>query len=119
MGAKTRRILVVEDEPAIREAVVVFLSHLNYRMDQAENGIEALHYIKSNSYDLIILDIKMPYINGRQLMEILAENRIRIPVLVMSAVAQAEVLFQEKGRLEKTFDLKTLREKVEEILGLE
>jgi len=116
MTEKSYRLLVAEDEPAIREPVVTFLTHLGYQVDAAENGIEALHHIRMNSYDLIILDIKMPFIDGKQLTLALQDENIRIPILVTTAIETHETFYQEAGRLHKIFTLRALEEKVRSIL---
>ena len=53
------RILIIEDEPAIRRVLVKILSEedKSHEIDEAENGIDAINHIKKNSYDLIISDI--------------------------------------------------------------
>ncbi|MCD4814363.1 response regulator [bacterium] len=117
MGMKKKRILVVDDETVIREPVVEYLEYLGYAVEAAENGIEALNYLRLNGYDLIILDIKMPYIDGKQLGQALKEENIVIPILVVTAVAEHEKIYQEVDRIPKIFSLKTLQEKVSGILA--
>lgn len=78
------KILVVEDERNISEIVVKYLQKGNYNVLLAENGMEALKMFHSNSPDLIVLDIMMPYING---FEVLNEIRktSKIPIIILSA----------------------------------
>jgi DNA-binding response OmpR family regulator len=117
MSENPYRLLVAEDEMAIREPVITFLKHLGYRVDAAENGIEALNQIRVNSYDLIVLDIKMPYIDGKQLSQALRDENIKIPILVTTAVETKDKFYQEIGRLHKIYSLKTLGDKVKEVLA--
>ncbi|MEW6515766.1 MAG: response regulator [candidate division FCPU426 bacterium] len=117
MPERPARILVVDDEAAIRQPVKWFLTNAGYFVDEAENGVEALDLVKISRYDLIILDLRMPYLDGRQFLEALRENRIRVPVLVMSAVETTEKLYLEQGRLIKTFSLSQLKAQVEKILS--
>lgn len=59
-----RRILVVEDDPVLREVYKTILSTQPYICDTAMNGKEALEKCQTNSYDLILLDLMMPVMNG-------------------------------------------------------
>lgn len=117
MNNRSARILMVDDEAAIRQAVNWFLTDAGYRVDEAENGLEALDLVKAGPYDLIILDLKMPYLDGRQFLEAMREDHLRIPVLVISAIESGEKLYQEHGRLIKTFSLPQLKSQVEKILS--
>ena len=65
------RILIIEDEPAIRRVLVKILSEedKSHEIDEAENGIDAINHIKKNSYDLIISDIKMPKVDGMEVLD--------------------------------------------------
>ncbi len=58
------RILIVDDEILIRNVIIEYLKLENYDYDQAENGIEAINYVKQNKYDCIIMDIMMPKLDG-------------------------------------------------------
>ncbi|MCK5242246.1 response regulator [bacterium] len=118
MSEKPYRLLLAEDETAIREPVIIFLKHLGYRVDSAENGIEALNQIRVKSYDLIVLDIKMPFIDGKQISQVLQDEDIKIPILVTTAVETNKKLYQEVGRLHKTYSLQALGDKVKEVLAV-
>ncbi len=64
--AEEKRVLVVEDEEVINNMMRDILEEERYKVDLASNGEEALAKIDINSYDLIICDIKMPHMNGKQ-----------------------------------------------------
>lgn len=77
------KILVIEDEEPISELVKIDLNLAGYDTDQAMDGEQALTMIKSNKYDLIILDIMLPKIDGYHLMpQITGRN---IPFIVLTA----------------------------------
>ena len=117
MTARRKRLLVVEDEATIRDPMVLYLSQLGYEADGAENGVEALDVVKRRPYDLIILDLRMPCLDGRSFCRLLQDEGIDIPILVATAVAEHQPVYREAGRLIKSFSLAALREKVEDILG--
>jgi len=84
------RILVVEDNPDIREALVAILEMKGYDAISAENGRQALECLADDEvFDLIILDLSMPVMNGRQFRnEQLKDPRIKhIPVVIVSALS--------------------------------
>jgi DNA-binding response OmpR family regulator len=61
----TRQVLVVEDDDRIRQALIDYLqSASSIRVDAARDGADALHAVSRNRYDVIILDLMMPYMNG-------------------------------------------------------
>jgi len=62
-------ILLVEDEAMISEPFSIILRSQNYDVDVAYNGLEALEYCSKKSYNLILLDIMMPYCNGVEFLE--------------------------------------------------
>jgi PAS domain S-box-containing protein len=74
---KGKKILVVEDEELIINMIKGVLEEEEHRVDVASNGEEALAKIDTNSYDLIVCDIKMPYMNGKQFYnEVKAKNSV-------------------------------------------
>lgn len=78
-------ILVVEDEVSIRMPVVVNLELEGYQVDTAENGRKALEMIKQTDYDLLILDLMMPFISGEEVIQTLQNQNKELPTIIMSA----------------------------------
>jgi heavy metal response regulator len=79
------RILVVEDEAAIAAFIHDGLVKAGYGVDQAHDGSEALHWVAIASYDLIILDVMLPGMDGLALCEALRCNGIVAPILMLTA----------------------------------
>ena len=79
-------ILIVEDEDAIRRVLVKILSEENasYLIDEAENGLVAQEKIKSNDYDLILSDIKMPKADGVEVLQFSKKIKPETPVVMIS-----------------------------------
>lgn len=107
------RILLAEDEKLLSKAITKILEKNNYSVDQVYNGKEALDYLKFSDYDVLILDIMMPIMNGIQVLKVLRENNNSIPVLVLSAKSEIEdrVLGLDLGAnyyLTKPFDTREL-----------
>ena len=78
------RILVVDDEANIRRVVREYAEFEGFEVDEAENGIEAICRVKANNYDLIIMDIMMPELDGYSACKQI-KNIKSIPVIMLSA----------------------------------
>ena len=79
------RILVVEDELDLQEAIIEGLRLDGYAVDGASDGEEAYEKIMIETYDLIILDINLPKLNGLQLLEKIRQHNSQVKVLILSA----------------------------------
>lgn len=84
------RILVVEDEKKINDIIVKTLKQEKYGVDSCFDGEEALNYIFSVEYDIILLDIMLPKKNGFEVMESIRKKGIKTPVLFLTARDQIE-----------------------------
>ena len=80
------RILVIEDEAAIRRVLVKILSEENaaYDVDQAEDGLIGVEKIKKEDYDLVLCDIKMPKMDGVEVLEAVKKIKPEIPLIMIS-----------------------------------
>lgn len=80
------RILVIEDEAAIRRVLVKILSEENdaYAVEEAEDGLKGLETIKNNDYDLVLCDIKMPKMDGVEVLEAARKLKPEIPFIMIS-----------------------------------
>lgn len=114
------KILVVEDDQNIREGVAGFLSEFGYTVIEAVDGREALDRFKEYDISLAILDIKMPYLSG---LEVLKEIRkgSKLPVLMLTAFSDEEYKIDAytnmaDGYLEKPFSLPVLRARVDSLI---
>jgi PAS domain S-box-containing protein len=120
-GSET--LLVVEDEPMILRLACTALERLGYRVLTASNGLEALEVAASESgrIDLIITDVVMPKLGGRELARRLAEQRPDTKVLYTSgyaekAIAFGGVLSEGVHFIEKPYSLGALAERVRKII---
>ena len=84
------RILVVEDEKKINDIIVKTLKQEKYGVDSCFDGEEALDYIFSVEYDIILLDIMLPKRDGFEVMESMRKKGIKTPVLFLTARDQIE-----------------------------
>ncbi len=84
------RVLVIEDEPGIAQFVCQGLTEAGYAVDMALDGELGLSYALAAEYDLIVLDILLPRLGGLQLLEKLRSQRIKAPVLLLTALDGVE-----------------------------
>ncbi|MBO9368999.1 MAG: response regulator transcription factor [Chloroflexi bacterium] len=84
------RILVVEDEPGIARFIRQGLSEAGYAVDVASDGEEGLDYALAAPYDLLVLDILLPKMDGLRLLRELRERGVRTPVLLLTALDTVE-----------------------------
>jgi len=90
-----RKILVVEDELLLRESYEIILSSEPYEVRLAENGESALELCRSVKFDLVLLDLMMPRVNGVMFLERMREQQIALPkTIVMSNLSSGKELAQ-------------------------
>lgn len=77
-------ILIVDDEKAIRKTLSEILSYEGYKIEDADNGEEALKKLKEKSYDVVLCDIKMPKVDGLEFLEKSREINPDIPIIMIS-----------------------------------
>ena len=81
------KVLVIDDEPGVRELISEALSISEITAVQAADGLEALSFLRRERFDLLILDINMPKLDGLALLEKLRNEGMSVPVLMLSARA--------------------------------
>ena len=117
-----RTVLVVEDDPQVRMLILEVLRDLRYRAIEASNPEQALAALRAHTQvDLMVSDVGLPGMNGRQLAEIVRRNRPNLKILFMTGYAAEAAIrseFLESGMemLTKPFQLEGLIAKIREML---
>ena len=90
------KILIIEDEAAIRRVLTKILSEENdsYQVEDAEDGLQGLEKIKNNDYDLVLCDIKMPKMDGVEVLEAVKKIKPEIPMVMISGHGDMETAIQ-------------------------
>ncbi|MCT4583184.1 MAG: sigma-54 dependent transcriptional regulator [Flavobacteriales bacterium] len=104
------KILVIDDERPIRSTLKEILEFENFKVDTAEDGKQGLEMILANKYDLILSDIKMPKMDGMEVLDALIEKGIEAPVVMISGHGNVETAVEaiKKGAydfIQKPLDL--------------
>ena len=86
------KILIIEDEASIRRVLIKILSEENdsYQVEEAEDGVQGLEKIKNMDYDLVLCDIKMPKMDGEELLEAVKKIKPEIPMVMISGHGDME-----------------------------
>lgn len=84
------RILIVEDEKALSRVLVKIFEKNYYSVDAVYNGKEALDYIASDNYDIVLMDVMMPVMDGITALKKIREDGNQIPVLLLTAKSDVE-----------------------------
>ena len=115
------KILVVEDEPQMRMGLCKNLEFEGYEVDEAVDGEEGLNKILENTYDIVILDVMMPRMNGFDVCKKVREKDIMVPIIMLTAKGEEidKVLGLELGAddyITKPFSLRELLTRIKVIL---
>ncbi|WP_438964558.1 response regulator, partial [Winogradskyella sp.] len=80
------KILIIEDEAAIRRVLIKILSEENdaYKVEEAEDGLAGIDKIKKEDFDLVLCDIKMPKMDGVEVLEAVKKLKPEIPMVMIS-----------------------------------
>ncbi len=82
------RALVVEDDPAIRRLVEKLLTRLKIEIDVAGDGRTAIDKLRAKHYSVLVLDLMVPELNGFEIIDLIKQENMNVPVAVVSAVSQ-------------------------------
>jgi len=119
---QTRKILVVDDDPVIRDMMADILEFEGYTISVARNGSEALQLLRSDENYLVFLDIMMPAMSGKELCAIIEADshlRERHSIILMSAMDNLEeaASFQVDAILQKPFVVEDVIDILEPYMG--
>ncbi|MDD3602334.1 MAG: response regulator transcription factor [Sulfurovum sp.] len=117
------KVFLLEDEKMLQSAIAEYLTQTGYLVHMGEDGMEAYETISQDGYDLLILDINTPSLNGLALLEKLQNDKIYIPTIFISAITQIEQISKayELGcydYLKKPFHLKELSLHIDRLLKM-
>ncbi|WP_328745417.1 MASE3 domain-containing protein [Geomonas anaerohicana] len=124
--AITRRLLIAEDDPTIRQVLGTMLGRLGYQVDFAEDGEQAVEKWQRSSFDMIIMDVQMPHLDGfeatRTIRELEQQRGGRLPILAMTAHAMKQdedrcIAAGMDDYISKPIDFRECLQKIGALLG--
>lgn len=102
-------VLVIDDDVNIRVMLKDMLERKGYVVGAAKDGRQGLEFVEKTTYDLIVLDIKMPYVTGLDFLKELKQVRPNIPVLMITGEADSEKVKEAARHGVKGFLLKPFK----------
>ena len=119
---RKRRVLVIDDEPGMRETLDTVLSWEGYEVDTAECGEAAIEQAKSGDFDLAITDLRMPGMGGDEAITTLKRIRPQLAIIVVTGYASDEAAVRctqggALGIIRKPVEIAALLELVETAIG--
>ncbi len=114
-----KKILIVEDEQHQRELYAMELQEEGYDVDQAANGKEAVDKVKANKYDCVVLDIRMPEMDGIEALGKILSRDKKVPIIIYTAYSNYKSNFMTwtaDAYITKSSNLKELKDKIKELV---
>lgn len=115
------KILLLEDDYLYKVSIKEFLQELDFIVDDFENGDEALDAIFTNSYDLLLLDIRVPGMDGFTLVETIRKEKLNTPIIILTSLTDITNLSRGydlgcNDYIRKPFDLIELKFRIEQLI---
>jgi CheY-like chemotaxis protein len=122
MSSPRKTALIAEDDAALRRMMVTLLRPLDVQIDEAADGLEAVERLRERRYDVVIVDLMMPRVDGYSVIRYLEEKDPQARAIVTSAVqgeALAPVVRSNvvRGVLSKPFDIDEFSSSVREAIA--
>jgi len=114
-----RHILIIDDDEALRTVLAELFRVEGYVVQVAGNGSQALKAMASDDFDVLLTDVAMPVMDGRELTRTLRDKGIHVPVVAMTAKRSISTVAREMGAaayVQKPFDVEDLLETVDRVV---
>ena len=122
MSETRKSALIAEDDEALRRMMVTVLRPLDIEIDEARDGLEAVQRLRAHPYDVVIIDLMMPRLDGYTVIHYLEEKQPQTRAIVTSAVRSEDLADVARSNvvrsvLSKPFDIFTLSNQVREAVS--
>ncbi len=116
------KILLLEDEYSLRISIEEFLTDLGYEVDGIMDGLDAYDAVYDKSYDLLLLDVNVPSLNGFELLKKIRADEITIPAIFLTSMTDVDDLKEGYKRgccdyIRKPFDLEELELRIDQAIA--
>jgi DNA-binding response OmpR family regulator len=115
------KVLLLEDDYLYKISIKEFLEELDFVVDDFENGEDALHAIFDKKYDLLLLDIRVPKMDGFELVKYVREANIDMPIIILTSLTDIKDLSRGytlgcNDYIRKPFDMIELKFRIEQVI---
>lgn len=122
MNILKHKVLIVDDQFGIRTLLNEVLQKEGYEIYQAANGLQALQVMKQHAPDLVLLDIKIPGMDGLEILKKMKETNPDIRVIIMTAYGELDMIEKTKklgalAHFSKPFDIEEIRNAVKQYVS--
>lgn len=119
--ARKGRLLIIDDESELREVLIALLEESASEIKQAANGLEGIDLLKSQKFDAVLSDEKMPKKSGLEVLKWMRENGLNIPFIIHTGYGQKEMVLEAQrlgvyAFIDKPWDERALITTVEKAL---
>lgn len=120
--AEKAKVLIVDDEELLRHSLSVELISEGYEVETAGDGDEAIELLRQKTFDIILLDIRMPKINGFEVLKFIKQNKPDVRVIMLTAYADVRNAIEamKLGAIDfvsKPYDLVDILSSIQRALG--
>ena len=114
-----KNILVIDDDEHIRNLLQEYLQIQGYNVNLARDGLEGMSLVEQENLDLVILDLKLPYVSGLGLVEIVHKHKPGLPIICITGFGSPKSLAEQEGCLvlAKPFALKDILHSIQKMLN--
>ncbi len=84
------KVLIVEDDIHLSEALEQIMKDQDYFVDAVDNGMDGLYYASNNEYDVIVLDVMLPKLNGYDVIKMLRKQKVATPTIMLTAKSEID-----------------------------
>jgi DNA-binding response OmpR family regulator len=120
----TKKVLIIDDDEELCDEMSEVLSGEGYDVSVAFDGLEGKELVEKNPYDILLLDMKLPGLSGREILESVKKTNTKIKILILSgsptihkALKEDSTLSKADGLMNKPFEVTTLLNKIEDLIG--
>ncbi|WP_046494868.1 response regulator [Syntrophomonas zehnderi] len=118
----TGKILIVDDQKGVRRLLEELFKKEGWEVNMAMDGKDAIEKVEEKQPDIILMDVKMPNMNGLEASQVILEKHGNIPIIMMTAYGEIEVVKKAldagvKKCITKPFDIMVLRDMVNSIFN--
>ncbi|WP_413613232.1 response regulator [Bdellovibrio sp. HCB-110] len=119
--ARKGRLLIIDDESELREVLIALLEESAAEIQQAANGLEGIDLLKTQRFDAVLSDEKMPKKSGLEVLKWMRENGLNIPFIIHTGYGQKEMVLEAQrlgvyAFIDKPWDERSLISTVEKAL---